>query len=141
MSRQLLHEKVIPSLCTFSLVLLFLTSRLSLDTLVEQRFNEPNTVDKLDSNNNAPVSGLTTSELEESDAVATNNYQSSTLIPTPRVNGALAKEGNSAGNTDQLTRVGEVNGALSWAESAYHSFWFFAWILTAVAVAIGTQML
>lgn len=141
MSRQLLYEKVILSSIPFPIGSAFLTSGFSLDALVEQRFNELNTADKLDSKNNALVSDSTTSELEESDVVAMNNYQSSTPIPTSRENGALVKEGNPASNTDQLTRVGEVNGAPSWAESAYHSFWFFAWTLTAVAVAIGTQML
>lgn len=113
-----------------------------MDTLAQVvlSFDKSNTANKSDSSDGALVSNPT-SGLEESDAVAMNNYQS-TLITTPRGgDGALIGGSNSTNNTDQLTHSGEVNGALSWAESAYHSFWFFAWTLTAVAVAIGTQML
>ncbi|KAI5838586.1 hypothetical protein DFP73DRAFT_599816 [Morchella snyderi] len=45
------------------------------------------------------------------------------------------------GYSARPTPIGEVNGALSWAESAYCSFWFFAWTSLAIAIAIGTQML
>lgn len=80
-------------------------------------------------------------ELEESDVVAMNNYLPPTPSSTPGENGSLVRDGNSTGYAGQSTHIGEVNGALSWAESAYHSFWLFAWALAAVAIAIGTQML
>lgn len=101
---------------------------------IEQGFDGSNTAENSDPNNGTPESNSTMLELEESDAVATNNYR-------PRENGSLVRDGNSTGHVGQSTHIGEVNGALSWAESAYHSFWFFAWALTAVAIAIGTQML
>lgn len=49
--------------------------------------------------------------------------------------------GNLTSHAAQSSRIGEVNGVLSWTESAYRSFWFFAWTLVAIAIAIGTQML
>lgn len=52
-----------------------------------------------------------------------------------------ATNSTPTGHSARPTPIGEVNGALSWAESAYCSFWFFAWTSLAIAIAIGTQML
>ncbi|RPB12088.1 hypothetical protein P167DRAFT_177146 [Morchella conica CCBAS932] len=52
-----------------------------------------------------------------------------------------ATNSTPTGHSARPTPIGEVNGAFSWAESAYCSFWFFAWTSLAIAIAIGTQML
>lgn len=94
-----------------------------------QGIDESNAADRPDSSDSTSASNSAMLKLGESDAVAID--QSPTLVG----------DGNQTGHVGQLNHVGELNGALSWAESAYHSFWFFAWTLTAVAIAIGTQML
>lgn len=140
MSRHLFYERVI--FCPIFSKVLFLTSGFSLDAIM-QGLHKPNTAEKPDPNDSTTTRNSAMLEQEVSDAVAVamNNYWPPTPSSTLGENETLARSTNSTGYADQSTHVGEVNGALSWAESAYHSFWFFAWALTAVAIAIGTQML
>lgn len=126
----------------------FLTSVSSLDALI-QDFHKPNTAEKPDPNGRTPAGNSAMLEKKASDAVAITVAvaMNNDWPPTPSStlgesgSGTLVRNTNSTDYAGQTTHVGEVNGALSWAESAYHSFWFFAWALTAVAIAIGTQML
>lgn len=140
MSRHLFHERVI--FCPIFFKAPFLTSDFSLDALI-QGLHKSNTAENPDPNDSTPTRNSAMLEQDVSDAIAIamNNYWPLTPSSTLGENGTLVRNTNSTGYADQSTHVGEVNGALSWAESAYHSFWFFAWALTAVAIAIGTQML
>lgn len=102
-------------------------------------------IDEAGVSDSTSMGNLGTMEPEEYTAANAKNYSCSTNSDR----GAIKESGsesiacgrNVTGNTSKQIGVGEVNGALAWAESAYHSFWFFAWSLLAVAIAIGTQML